>query len=158
MKNLSFLFIVLLLLQFTSPAQQGWFWQNPLPQGNLLNDIYVFDENTANAVGNTSTVIKITDAGTSWNTQHYVGLTTELLKSVHFIDDNAGWVVGGNGIILNTTDGGTSWNNLTSGTTTDLRSVYFSENTGWVVGGRGGFPHDLGIILKTTGLSITSQN
>jgi hypothetical protein len=51
----TFLFII---LYSSTIYSQGWFWQNPLPQGNHLYDIFVFDENTAIAVGHSSTVIK----------------------------------------------------------------------------------------------------
>jgi len=50
MKNLSTLFIAFLFLQFTSLAQQGWFWQNPLPQDNNLNSVDFVNELTRWAV------------------------------------------------------------------------------------------------------------
>jgi photosystem II stability/assembly factor-like uncharacterized protein len=145
MKKCLLLFGAILLVQLTSLAQQGWFWQNPLPQGNPLEDIYVFDENTAIAVGGVSTVIKTTDGGTSWNVQHYAGGTTERLFSVHFTNNNTGWAVGDNGTILKTTNGGTNWNPQTSGMGWRwLHSVHFTDNnTGWAVGRSGK-------ILKTT--------
>ncbi len=46
-------------------AQDGWFWQYPKPQGNTLHDIFIFDQNTAIAVGDLGTVIKTTDGGES---------------------------------------------------------------------------------------------
>ena len=120
MKNLLLLFVAFFLLQPTTFAQEGWFWQNPLPQGNNLQDIYVFDENTAIAVGNVGTVIKTTDGGTNWNSQ--TSGTTEGLRSVHFTDNNTGWAVGASGIILKTTDGGAIWNFQLSGTTQHMSS------------------------------------
>ena len=42
-KNSSLLFIAFLLIQLNTLAQDGWFWQNPLPQGNELRDVWVFD-------------------------------------------------------------------------------------------------------------------
>lgn len=39
------------LLTNQSFAQQGWFWQNPLPQGNPLYGISFTDANTGTAVG-----------------------------------------------------------------------------------------------------------
>ena len=33
------------------PSPSGWFWQNPLPQGNWLNDVSFTDANTGTAVG-----------------------------------------------------------------------------------------------------------
>ena len=67
---------------------QGWFWQNPLPQGQDLYDVHIFDSCTAIAVGAIGTVIKTTDGGTSWNSQ--TSGTTVLLESVHFTDNNTG--------------------------------------------------------------------
>lgn len=139
----TFLFII---LYSSTIYSQGWFWQNPLPQGNYLSDIHVFDENTAISVGAKGTMIKTTDGGTSWNSQ--TSGTTEWLISVHFTDNNNGWAVGGNwdasGIILKTTDGGENWNSQTSGTTERLWSVHFIDNnTGWAVG-------EDGTILRTT--------
>lgn len=79
---------ILFIFLFTSSNYSQWFWQNPLPQGNNLSDIYVFDENKAIAVGAIGTVIKTTDGGTSWNSQ--TSGTTVLLESVHFTDNNTG--------------------------------------------------------------------
>ena len=120
MKKLLLLFVAFFLFQLTTFAQEGWFWQNPLPQGNALRDIYVFDENTAIAVGNAGTVIKTTDSGTSWNIQHYAGGTTSNLFSVHFTDNDTGWVVGYYGNILKTITGGVVSVELTTAAPADF--------------------------------------
>jgi hypothetical protein len=39
MKKLLFVLFATLYLQPNIYAQDGWFWQNPLPQGNTLNDL-----------------------------------------------------------------------------------------------------------------------
>ena len=126
MRRLILLFVAFLFFQLTAIAQDGWFWQNPLPQGNSLKDIYVFDENTAIAVGNAGTVMKTTDSGTSWNIQYYAGETTMNQNSVYFTDDNTGWIVGLGeihqdhyGLILKTTDGGKNWNKINNGLPAD---------------------------------------
>jgi photosystem II stability/assembly factor-like uncharacterized protein len=55
--------------------------------------------------------------------------------------------VGQNGTILKTTNGGMNWVALLSGTSNELKSVYFTDfNTGYVVGGGLGGVN----ILKTT--------
>ncbi len=117
---------ILFIFLFTSSNYSQWFWQNPLPRGNPLYHVHVFNSNTAIAVGAIGTVIKTTDGGTSWNSQ--TSGTTVLLESVHFTDNNTGWVVEWDGTILNTTDGGTNWDSKTSGTTELLRSVNFTDN------------------------------
>jgi photosystem II stability/assembly factor-like uncharacterized protein len=94
-------------------GQQDWFWQNPLPQGNHLNDVHVFNTNSAVAVGDVGTVLNTSDGGMNWKVQHYTGGTSKKLNAVHFIDDDTGWAVGGytySGIILKTIDGGIIWN------------------------------------------------
>jgi photosystem II stability/assembly factor-like uncharacterized protein len=70
MKHLLKLVVFTLFLSMNVFAQDGWFWQNPLPQGNTLNDIFVFDENEAIAVDGSGTVIKTVDSGDSWTVQH----------------------------------------------------------------------------------------
>ena len=119
-----------------------WFWQNHLPQGQTLNEIYVFDENTAIAVGEAGTIIKTTDSGTSWISLNGAG--SDRLNSVYFIDSNTGWIVGNNGKIFKTTNGGTSWSTQISGVTDPLYSVCFiNSSTGWISG-------EDNTILKTT--------
>ena len=65
MKIIFALFIAVFLFQFTSFAQEGWFWQNPLPQGNDIYDICVIDENHAVAVGNKA-ILRTTNGGQDW--------------------------------------------------------------------------------------------
>ena len=57
------LFTMTIILSINAMAQEGWFWQNPLPQGNTLTDIFVFDQNTAIAVGSSGTILKTIDGG-----------------------------------------------------------------------------------------------
>jgi hypothetical protein len=45
----------------TAAAAGGWYWQNPLPQGDALQGVAVLDAATTVAVGG-YTVIKTTDS------------------------------------------------------------------------------------------------
>ena len=83
-KNFSLLFIAFLLMQFTSLAQPGWFWQNPKPQGNTLNDVWAFDENNFIAVGNAGVIINSSDGGVNW-TQYFIGMSNNLISILQFI-------------------------------------------------------------------------
>jgi photosystem II stability/assembly factor-like uncharacterized protein len=65
LKNIYLLFIAILFLQFTSLAQQGWFWQNPLPQGNPLYGVSFTDANNGTAVGEAGTILRKTNGGVS---------------------------------------------------------------------------------------------
>jgi len=129
------MFILFSLLFPLSLSAQDWQWQNPLPQGNSLDAVHVFDENTVIAVGVGGTVLRTTDGGTTWTSQ--AERPAGDLASVFFTDSDGGWAVGGGGNILHTTDGGGAWTAQASGTTYDLSSVFFAdENAGWAVGGR----------------------
>ena len=140
MKNQFTIFILFLVLfvSKTGTAQtSNWKWQNPLPQGNNLAEIHVFDENTAIAVGNIGTIIKTTNGGISWDMKE--SNTQEYLNSVFFINNNTGWAVGNNKVLLKTTDGGTSWTTIIIDPDPtsfwNLYSIFFiDENTGWMTG------------------------
>lgn len=57
--------------------------------------------------------------------------------------------VGDMGTVIRTTNGGISWNTISSGTSNNLTSVFFTNaDTGFIVG-------DAGIILKTTDAGIS---
>jgi hypothetical protein len=95
-------------------AQSDWFWQNPLPQGNLLNSVLFTDANTGTAVGEHGTVVRTTNGGATWTSQSS-GTSTNLF-GVSFTDANIGTAVGYYGEIQRTTNGGTTWNRQVSGT------------------------------------------
>lgn len=124
-------------------AQPEWFWQNPQPQGNHLNDVFVFNANAAVAVGAAGTVLSTFDGGNHWEIQHFVAGIARALNAVHFIDDNTGWIAGDR-VILRTVDGGSNWELLPVNTASELQTIYFTNSdTGWAAGTNG-------IILKTT--------
>lgn len=131
MKHISLIIVMLVLFTIVN-AQDGWFWQNPKPFGNLQYDIFAFDENTAITVGQYGTIMKTTDGGTTWNLKES-GITTSLFY-VHFTDGNTGWAVGDLGVILKTSDGGEAWSVQRSTSTGYISDINFiSENMGWVI-------------------------
>jgi photosystem II stability/assembly factor-like uncharacterized protein len=71
--------------------------------------------------------------------------TARNLNGVFFQPDGrTGFAVGALGTLLRTTDAGATWATMTSGTTNDLQSVWFSSSlAGWAAG-------DGGVLLKTT--------
>ncbi len=134
------LFLSSFLLFPFSLFSQGWYWQNPLPQGNQLEEVFFIDANTGWAVGNLGTILHTTDGGSLWGQQ--TSGTSGGLLSIHFTDTNMGWAVGSVGTILHTTDGGNVWTQQTSGTVSSLLSVHFIDaNTGWAVGWDGTVLH-----------------
>jgi photosystem II stability/assembly factor-like uncharacterized protein len=146
------LYILLFALFMVNGAIGQWFWQNPLPQGNLLSSVFFTDANTGYAVGYDGTILKTTNGGTDWTAQS--SGTTKWLHLVYFTDANTGYAVGYDGTIIKTTNGGTDWTALSSGTTAHLLSVCFTDaNIGYAVGGSG-------TIFKTTngGTDWTAQS
>ena len=64
MKLLNFLTLsIFIFIQTIYSQEEGWFWQNPLPQGNGLHSTYFIDSNTGWAVGSSGTILKTTDGG-----------------------------------------------------------------------------------------------
>jgi hypothetical protein len=105
MKYLRFALIPAVLFLLPGIARAGWFWQNPLPQGNPLQSVFFVDNNTGYTVGSAGTILKTTNGGANWASQS--SGTTNTLFSVHFpLDAQTGYAVGEFGTILKTTDGG----------------------------------------------------
>ena len=146
MKKIIFTLFIIHISLIIAIAQNTWFWQNPLPQGNSLNCVKFVNSNTGWAVGYHGTIIKTIDGGNNW-TLISSGTMIEL-TSVYFTNEYTGWVVGatdpGFNIILKTTNGGINWISQSSGVNNYLTSICFINSyTGWVVG-------TAGLVLKTT--------
>jgi hypothetical protein len=126
------LFLTGLFFCHLSIAQ--WEWQNPLPQGNVLNDVFFNDENTGWAVGNCGTILKSTDGGEDWI---LLGPPTKWsLTSVQFTDSLTGYTSSNEGKIFKTVDGGNEWtvSFQNYGYNRDLKDLFFvSPDTGWAV-------------------------
>jgi photosystem II stability/assembly factor-like uncharacterized protein len=144
---LSALFFVIVSL---APAEQTpWQWVNPLPQGNLLNNVWAVNQDTVVSVGENGTILRSTNGGQTWDVRHNVAGISEQLFAVQFVSDSTGWAVGEYGRILKTTNGGDSWFIQNIASTLDIYGVYFaSPLIGWVVGSEGS-------IFKTTDAGFT---
>ena len=80
--------------------------------------------------------------GTSWKAQSSATFTNDFY-GVQMLDSKTAWAVGSEGTIVKYN--GTTWSPVTSGTTSTLRSVYFTSPTnGWAVG-------DSGVVVKYDG-------
>ncbi len=71
-KFMQYLLLLMLLLYGQVPAQTGWEWQNPLPQGNLLRSVELFDSANAVIVGGGGSIMKTTNNGLTWLSQFNV--------------------------------------------------------------------------------------
>jgi photosystem II stability/assembly factor-like uncharacterized protein len=139
--------VSIILLFAVAYAFAQWTKVNPAPTSNNLYSVHFPVPNVGFAVGDTGTILKTNDSGTTWLKQ--TSGTSALLISVCFLNAETGYAVGGSGTILKTINGGTTWTKLQSGTTKNLNSVKFTNpQTGYVVG-------DSGTLMKTSNGGIT---
>ena len=136
MRYLRFVLIAAVLFLLPGIGQAGWFWQNPLPQGNTLQSVCFIDNNTGYAVGWLGTIIKTTDGGSNWSILN--SGTLNYLSAVQFpLDAQTGYAVGNKGSILKTTNNGATWVGQFSDSLHFFSSICFpvDAQTGYVISG-----------------------
>lgn len=128
----------------------GWFFINPQPTNMTLNNVKIFNQNNAIAIGYYGTIMRTTDGGLNWSnplsTTEATGLDKLHYFDMNFFNENTGLMIGDNagGIskIFRTTNMGATWT-FVSQFASNARAMYFiNQNTGWVGSGTQ--------ILKTT--------
>ena len=123
-------------------SQSGWFWQNPLPQGNDLNDASFINSSTGWFAGNLGTILKTTDGGISFI--KFVQNVEHNYLNVKFFDNFTGYIGGRNVLpsgsisqghfILKTTNSGQNWFVISSNNSDMYRNfVFVNKNTGWIL-------------------------
>ena len=121
-------------IQRTTNGGGSWVLQAP-PVATNYYAVQAISANTAFAAGDSGTIIKTVDGGTTWTFQTMSGTN---LRGLFFVDANTGWAVGTAGAIFKTTNAGATWTAQTSGTTNALNSVSFVDaNVGCAVGAAG---------------------
>lgn len=125
MKKFIFSFLLLSIAALNIYAQQGWFWQNPLPQGNYLSGITFTEDNTSFLIGANGTLMKSTNNGISYYLME--SNITENYESFHFVNQNTGFIGTDNGIIYKTTSGGNNFNGTYLGFPDKIISIKFSS-------------------------------
>jgi len=136
--NLKFISVLsLLLISLPINAQDGWFWQNPLPQGNNIYDIIFLNKDTVLATMEGGFLYQSTNRGLSWTTQD-LGVNENLL-SMYYLTEDLGWITTNGGSILNTTDGGLHWDRNQIGISYEhISDIYFiNEYLGWAASSQG---------------------
>src|SRR6266849_6157626 len=138
-KRVLLIFLLISAVRTSSSAQPGWFWQNPLPQGNSLYACAALDSMTVVAVGSGGAVIRTSDGGETWTLLS--SGTRDDLFGVSFVNRDIGTAVGGgpnNSTIVRTTDGGQTWTRQPTGLFWNLFGVSFVDaNIGAAVGHNG---------------------
>ena len=137
-----------LLFSHTSFSQSGWFWQNPLPQGNDLYAMKILDANRALAGGENGTILRTTNGGNNWTIVRQD--SGYVYRTFYFFDSNTGFVGGKLNLLsylLKTTDGGLNWITFCNFPMGNIYCVEFTDvNTGYVVGSGISW----GLVYKTT--------
>ena len=155
------LVLIFLVSACSFSAKSQWTWQNPLPQGNTLNDVFFITDDVGWAVGDVGTIIKSVDGGASFEVINYP--FHQNLYAVEFNDMQNGVCVGESGIMLKSSDGGNTWNSKETGLTENLRDIcMIYPGKAWVTGDDGTIlqSDDGGdtwqVQLKDTSLSLSS--
>lgn len=138
------LFIALIALLFAQGSSaQTWI---PQTSGTTMKlwKVQFLDANTGYASGDSGTVIKTSDGGTTWNAVNIS--TVYAVRDIYFVSATEGWAAVGDvdssstsGEIWHTTNGGTAWTAQTPSTTEARLGISFADaNTGWAVGSKNG--------------------
>ena len=93
MKKLLLQIVALLLFSLTTVAQEDWFWVNPLPQGNDLNDVFVLEENTIIAVGDRGTLLRSENGGAGWEITYRLSNIDEDITNIQFVSAQKGYIL-----------------------------------------------------------------
>lgn len=96
--------LICLSLSINLHSLDGWFWLNPLPQGNSYIDVEFTSNNTVYVSAAGNTLMKSTDGGTTF----VVMANKECGGTLTFINDITGFSSSSGGI-LKTTNGGNNW-------------------------------------------------
>jgi len=81
------------------PQAFNWEWLNPKPQGNTLRSIKVLEANTLVAFGNGGTLLKSTDAGSTWKVSLADSVGREFRAST-FVSSLVGYACGEAGLLM----------------------------------------------------------
>jgi photosystem II stability/assembly factor-like uncharacterized protein len=127
-----------------SVGHSGWYWGNPLPQGNTLRALE-FAGGRGYAAGDFGTLLRTDDGGTSW-TGIATGITPDLRRIRVLGADTL--VIGGGCVLRRSDDGGDSFRRLAF-TASELRCRTGLTSFAFPSGDDGYLLLDDGTILRT---------
>ena len=88
----------------------GWCWQHAIVTGHAINDVFFVDATHAWAVGDSLTMLKSADGGSTWSPVALdPTLSNASLGAVRFYDAKHGMALTDQGSALVTSDGGATW-------------------------------------------------
>jgi photosystem II stability/assembly factor-like uncharacterized protein len=136
MKKIILLFLSLIITSFVY-SQSGWFWQNPLPNGNTYLSTCFINSQTGFTFGGCGKINKTTNSGITWFEVY--SDPNRAFHSITFINNSTGFVGGFNGIVLKTTNSGFNWQNsgMTAGNFLNTLIKFRNSITGFIITGSG---------------------
>lgn len=143
MKLLTWICVAALLSVLCSVSfAQQWEWQSPLPQGNSLEQVEMFDGGNGYAVSNLTSLLRTSDYGESWDLLRIPG--DLWIAGMSFLNMQEGWIAGtrptfyspaGEVIVLHTQNGGITWSESIIGDSLIANDIVFlNASTGFVAG------------------------
>lgn len=82
-----------------------------------------------------SNALQTTDGGQTWRQVRSASNFSNAYYGLALLSPSDIWMAGWGGLILHSGDGGASWRQQTSGTSSQLRRIFFlDENHGWIAG------------------------
>src|SRR5512144_2794243 len=124
-----YVFAAFIILFSCGNIRGQWEWKNPMPTGNLLDDVQYISSSTAIAVGS-GTILRTTNGGGNWTFYNGPGM-----GKIDMVNQTTGYGLGW-GTVLKTEDGGFTWHRQKTRIYEGLSSVSFANtNTGIAVGG-----------------------
>lgn len=134
-------------------SQNGWIWQNPLPQGNNMSNLQFVNSTTAYAMCFNS-VMKTTNSGSNWNI--YYTNHNQNNASLHFINETTGFIVSDTGTVLKTVNGGVNWNIVYDFHQAKFHKIYFSDvNNGYLLRYNNYYAEYGSLLYKTTNSGVS---
>jgi photosystem II stability/assembly factor-like uncharacterized protein len=105
--------------------------------GETILRLHFVNDRTGWACGETGAILATRDGGRIWKLQRAAEVR-RILYGLTAMNESQAWIVGAGGVALHTTDGGENWNEQTTGTSSALQDVHFTDaKRGWAVGSGG---------------------
>jgi photosystem II stability/assembly factor-like uncharacterized protein len=129
--------------------------------GPVLRSVYFIDSLRGTAVGDTGTILRTIDGGTTWTA--VAAQVQSNFNSIAFINADTGYIAGGikgaMQTILRTTDGGATWTILRNQPGTWFADISFlNKDTGYIVGDSAAFLQSIDGGQSWARLTVTSAN
>ena len=127
-----FTIILLITISQCSFSQSNWFWQNPLPQGNNLFGLKVFDENNALCISSNN-VLRTSNGGENWNVINtgFPGVNS----CISVYDQNSCIILIDFNLLIKSSNGGYNWFhfNYLNNIRAPVSITFINNNTGFLI-------------------------